>query len=304
MTLIDELPSSGGVSLKLKRAAMESVESGKDAQMAIYHSQADPGAEGQVNRGLLTKVEMLMGYADLGELLPFVGWVAAFKHMTIESLVKVFAKVGKLKSGVAPGAHITKLSVDLVDAVSATMGRTPPGRFTKECASALGKAGKKQLGNGMTYIVVLEAVRGQLQDEKFRLLSAPGFEEGKAMLERVTASTDLIREMAMGMVSEDHQALLEGWGEGGKGASKRSHSPTPAAASAPSAPSAPKKPHVFKRGGGFEASGFTHCQKYQHGLCQDGTCPDGREHVYKNCKRTYKPGQKCEMGEDCWFHHL
>ena len=99
-----------------------------------------------------------------------------------------------------------------------------------------------------------------------------------------------------GSMEPKHKRLMDMWS---KETNERASPPSPTSSSAGSAP---KSVQLGKSKPGGVAV-FAHCIKFQHGLCASPTCPDGKQHVFVKCKRTYPAGGKCNLGDACWFHH-
>jgi len=127
--------------------------------------------------------------------------------------------------------------------------------------------------------------------------------EIEALKERKNEISNFVLLVRMGDLSAEHDALMRTWGEG---VEKRKFKETSAGAGGGGG---------GKGGGGarpsgagyFASLGFTHCVKFQHGLCAGPTCPDKALHVLVACKRAKSegvpPGQKCSKGDACWFNH-
>ena len=292
----------------LLRKATDAVATGVDLHNAIMEAQGEAASAVKVNRQIQSKIEKALS-AEVSGFASSIGPVAAMNEVTAETWAKLAAATCRSASeGGAPGAAAISMLIEFMDKLQEVLGRSLKGAVQAELAGSLRKAGKGRCSNGHTFLVVAESFR-LIQSGDRAKLSGP-INEDEALKERKNEISNFVLLVRMGDLSSEHDKLMRTWGEC---VEKRKFKEMGAGAGGVGGAGAGGG--GGKGGGGarpsgagyFASLGFTHCVKFQHGLCAGPTCPDKALHVLVACKRAKSegvpPGQKCSKGDACWFNH-
>jgi hypothetical protein len=290
--IMEHMPAGVGLTLKEVESALKSAKSGRDDGSSICRATLAGGdAERRVIQILLSNAELSLGM-DLGATTQILAKLCTRTKISMSMIYTKFEEIAK-EPAAGPGAFLLFLVVKVMGKFLVLMGRANEGVLEKEVNDTVFKGGMERLTQWQLWIAVVSRILDFIEDEK-HASHMPGCSLEKAAEGRASKTEKLIVKMALGFMEPKHQELVDEWKS--EGCKRRATGLPPSGASPPKGASKGQS----KAPPGLQ---FTHCIKYQHGHCAASSCPDGKMHVFVNCKRAHAAGQKCSKGDGCWFHH-